>query len=48
MNNKACGTCKHREYDGTVDDWMCNNRESDNYVLYMPYEYDECDDWEEK
>ena len=43
--NKICGNCVHNTYDN--GDFLCNNKNSDNYGCYVAYD-DSCEDWEEK
>ena len=45
MNNEICGNCEHNTYDN--GNFLCNNKNSDNYGCYVAYD-DSCVDFEEE
>lgn len=46
MNKKCCGTCRHH-LPLPLDEWICDNEESENYSLETGYE-DSCADYESR
>ncbi len=43
----CCGTCTFSKYDGELYDFVCTNKDSENYGLSVAYT-DRCDEQEEK
>ena len=47
MKQRSCGTCEFNQFDMIVQDYTCNNAESENYGFETEYD-DNCDQWEDK
>lgn len=46
-DREVCGTCKYNFYDENVDDFNCDNPESDMYMAWIGCN-DSCEEWDEK
>jgi len=44
---KICGNCKYHQLADVANEWVCMNKESENYADYTEYS-DSCEEHEER